>query len=322
MDYVRLGDCGLKVSKLGLGAMGFGSKDWRGWVLEADESRAIVDRALDQGINFFDTCDFYSAGRSEEILGQVLLRRVNRDEVVIATKVGMNMGPGPNDRGFSRKHLLKAVDASLARLGVDHIDLYQTHIWDRSSNLEEMVLAFDHLVKSGKVLHVGITDMPAWQFATCLHIADQHQASRFVSAQNHYNLIFREDERELMPLCRAENIALISYSPMGRGFLAGNRHNNDWGDTIRAKTDDFAQKLYYRDSDFEVANRVGEVANKLSITPTQVALAWVLSKPGITAPIFGATSPDQVDTAIAALDIQLSEEDCHYLETAYEPRGW
>jgi aryl-alcohol dehydrogenase-like predicted oxidoreductase len=320
MDYVRLGTCGLHVSRLGLGAMGFGSKDWRGWVLDVNESRAIVDRALDAGINFFDTCDYYSAGRSEEILGEVLLQRVNREDVVIATKVGMNMGPGPNNRGFSRKHLLAALDNSLQRLGTDYIDLYQTHIWDRGTNIEEMMEAFDYVVRSGKVLHVGVADMPAWQFSKALYTSMSRGWTKFVSVQNHYNLIYREDERELLPLCRDQGIGLISYSPMGRGFLAGNRSNDDWGTTIRAKTDDFAQNVYYREADFEVARRVGEVADKLNVQPVQVALAWVLGKPGMTAPIFGATAIEHVDRAIEALDLQLDGEDAKYLEEAYQPR--
>jgi aryl-alcohol dehydrogenase-like predicted oxidoreductase len=320
MQYVRLGNCGLMVSRLGLGAMGFGSKSWRGWVLEIEESRAIVDHALRAGINFFDTCDYYSAGRSEEILGEVLLDRVNRADVVLATKVGMNMGPGPNDRGFSRKHLIAAVEASLKRLRTDYIDLYQTHIWDGSTNIEEMMEAFDHLVRNGKVLHIGVADMPAWQFSKAMHIAEQHGWARFVSVQNHYNLVYREDERELLPLCRDQGIGLVCYSPMARGFLAGNRTTDDWGTTVRAKTDDFAQNMYFREADFEVARRVSEVAAKINVQPVQVALAWVLSRPGMTAPIFGATAIDHVDHAVAALDIHLDADDCKYLEQAYQPR--
>ena len=320
MEYVRLGNCGTKVSRLGFGAMGFGSKDWRGWVLEIDESRAIVDRALDAGINFFDTCDYYSAGRSEEILADVLVDRVNREDIVLATKVGMNMGPGPNDRGFSKKHLLSAVDNSLRRLRTDYVDLYQTHIWDRTSNIEEMMEAFDHLVRAGKVLHVGVADMPAWQLAKAQHTASSRGWTKFVSVQNHYNLIYREDERELLPFCRDHGVALICYSPMGRGFLAGNRSIDDWGTTVRAKTDDFAQNMYYREADFEVARRVGEVASKMSVQPAQVALAWVLEQPGMTAPIFGATAVDHVDRAVEALGMKLSPEHSSYLEAAYQTR--
>ena len=320
MNYRRLGNCGLKVSRLGLGAMGFGDKGWRGWVLDESESRTIVRKALDQGINFFDTCDFYSSGVSEKILAKTLLVDAPRQEIVLATKLGMNMGTGPNDRGFSRKHVFDAIDQSLLRLGTDYIDLYQTHIWDPSTNIEEMMGAFDDLIKSGKVLYIGTTDIPAWQFAKAQHIATLRGWHRFVSVQNHYNLIFREHERELLPLCRDQGIGLIPYSPMGRGFLANNRRKADWGDTIRAETDDFAQNVYFRDADFEVASRTAEVAKNMGVKPTQVALAWVLGQPNITAPIFGATKPEHIDEAIAAIDITLEAQDVAYLEAAYAPR--
>jgi aryl-alcohol dehydrogenase (NADP+) len=299
--------------------MGFGSKAWREWVLDETAARSIVRRALDAGITFFDTCDYYSGGVSEEILGRTLLADVKRDEVVVATKVGMPMGRGANSGGFSRKHLFAAVDASLRRLGTDYIDLYQTHIWDESANLEEMMCAFHDLVRSGKVLYVGATDMPAWQLAKALHLCEVNRWTRFVSMQNHYNLIFREHERELLPLCRAEGLGLIPYSPIGRGFLAGNRRREGFGDTLRAKTDDFAQKLFYRDADFEAAKRVGEVAAKLGCRPAQIALAWVLSKPAIVSPIFGATSIAQVDECVQALTIELGADDRRHLEAAYSP---
>ena len=320
MNYLRLGNCGLKVSQLGLGAMGFGDKSWRGWVLDENESRGIVRKALDQGINFFDTCDFYSSGVSEKILAKPLLVDAPRQEIVLATKLGMNMGPGPNDRGFSRKHVFEAVDQSLRRLGTDYIDLYQTHIWDPSTNIEEMMEAFHDLIKSGKVLYIGTTDIPAWQFAKAQHIAAMRGWHRFVSVQNHYNLIFREHERELLPLCRDQGIGLIPYSPMGRGFLANNRRKVGWGDTVRAETDDFAQNVYFRDADFEVASRVAEVAKNMDVKPTQVALAWVLAQPNITSPIFGATKPEHIDDALASIEITLERQDIAYLEAAYAPR--
>ena len=276
MEYVRLGNCGLKVSRLGLGAMGIGDKGWREWVLDEEQAGPIVRRALDCGINLFDTCNYYSAGLSEAVLGRVLLNDAKRDEIVIATKVGLPTGEGPNSGGFSRKNLFEAVDRSLERLGTDYIDLYQTHIWDPATNIDEMMGAFDDLVRSGKVLYVGAADMPAWQFAKALYAAERSGGARFVSMHNHYNLIFREDERELLPLCRDAGVGLISYSPMARGFLAGNRRVEGWGDTSRARTDDFAQKLYYRDADFEVARRVGETAERRGVEPTQIALAWVL----------------------------------------------
>lgn len=320
MNYARLGNSGLMVSRLGLGAMSFGDKSWRGWVLDVDESRVIVRKALDHGINFFDTCDYYSSGVSEQILAQTLLKDAPRQAIVLATKLGMNMGPGPNDRGFSRKHMFDAIDQSLKRLGTDYIDLYQTHIWDPSTNIEEMMDAFNDLIKDGKVLYIGTTDIPAWQFAKAQHIAVTRGWHRFVSVQNHYNLIFREHERELLPLCRDQGIGLIPYSPMGRGFLANNRRVEEWGDTIRAKTDDFAQNLYFRDADFEVAKRTAEVAEKNGVKATQVALAWVLAQPNITSPIFGATKPEHVDDAIETIDMTLDAEDIGYLEAAYGPR--
>ena len=320
MEYLRLGSCGLKVSRLGLGAMGFGDKGWREWVLNEEQAKPIVSRALDLGIIFFDTCDYYSAGVSETILGHCLADYVNRDDLVIATKVGMTMGTGANARGFSRKHLFEAVDRSLQRLGTDYIDLYQTHIWDRSTNIEEMMVAFDDLVRSGKVLYIGVTDMPAWQFAKAQQAAQRNGGVRFVSVQNHYNLIYREDERELLPLCRDGGVGLIPYSPMGRGFLAGNRSAEGWGTTTRAKTDDFAQRVYFRDADFEVARRVAEIAQRRGLEPTQIALAWVLSRADIVAPIFGATDVTHVDHAVAALDVVLEAEECEYLQGAYLPR--
>ena len=320
MNYVRLGNSGLKISQLGLGAMSFGDKSWRGWVLDEQESRMVVRKALDHGINFFDTCDYYSSGVSEQILSKTLMADTSRQDIVLATKLGMNMGPGPNDRGFSRKHMFDAIDQSLKRLGTDYIDLYQTHIWDPSTNIEEMMGAFDDVIKSGKVLYIGTTDIPAWQLAKAQHIAAIHGWHRFVSVQNHYNLIFREPERELLPLCRDQGIGLIPYSPMGRGFLANNRREGDWGDTTRAKTDDFAQNVYFRETDFEVAKRTAEVADKRGLKPTQVALAWVLAQPNIAAPIFGATKPEHVDDAVDTLKTSLEAEDFDYLETAYGPR--
>ena len=221
MEYVRLGSTNIQVSRLGLGAMAFGSRRWREWILEEVEAKPIIERALDYGINFFDTSDYYSGGESEAVLGRCLLSRVAREQVVIATKVGNPMGPSVTERGYSRKHIMHAVDASLRRLGTDYIDLYQTHIWDPETDLEEMVLAFDDLVRAGKILHAGITTMPAWQLAQCIGIARRTGRRAFVSAQNHYNLVHREDEREFIPLCRSEGIALIPYSPLARGFLCG-----------------------------------------------------------------------------------------------------
>ncbi len=321
MQHVRVGRSGLKISKLGLGAMGFGDLAWRTWVLPEETARPVVSRALEHGINYFDTCNFYSMGVSEEILGRTLKDLAPREAVVIATKMGNPMGPGPNEGGYSRKHIMAAVDASLRRLGVDYIDLYQTHIWDPLANLEEMMRAFDDLIQAGKVLYVGAADMPAWQFAKANSIADHRGWSRFTSMHDHYNLVFREDERELIPYCMAENIALLPYSPMARGLLCDPSRYDDGGRTERARTDDYALKWYHRESDREMARHVAAIAAEIGAKPGQVALAWVLSRPGVTAPVFGATDPSHVDEAVAALDLTLDQDHLAALEAAYEPRA-
>lgn len=315
MDYVRLGQCGLKVSRLSLGAMGFGDHAWRSWVLTLDDSRAIFRRAADAGINLIDTCDYYSSGASEEIVGTLVAEQGNRSEWIIATKAGNPMGRGPNARGFSRKHLFEAVDASLRRLRMDYIDIYQTHIWDKASHLAEMMEALNDIVRAGKILYIGITDMPFWQFATAYFYAVQHGLARFVSVQNHYNLLWREDERELLPFCRAQGVGLIPYSPMARGFL----HDRKRG-TERARTDDYTYKLYGRASDEAVCDAVADVARERGMSPAQIALAWVLRQPGVTSPIIGATRTGHIDEAIAALAIELSPEEVKRLEAPYLPR--
>jgi 1-deoxyxylulose-5-phosphate synthase len=319
MDYVRLGQCGLKVSRLALGAMGFGDRSWRSWVLPLDESRAIFRRAADAGINLIDTCDYYSSGVSEDIVG-ALIAEHNRSDWIVATKAGNPMGKGPNARGFSRKHLFEAVNASLRRLRTDYIDIYQTHIWDQTTNLAEMMEAFGDLVRTGKVLYIGITDMPFWQFATAHFYAVQHDLPRFVAVQNHYNLIWREDERELLPFCRAQGIGLIPYSPMARGFLCGRSRRIEATKTERAKTDDYTYKLYGRGSDEAVVDAVADLARERGVSPAQIALAWTLHQPGITAPIIGATRPEHIDEALAALTLELSAEDLHRLEAPYQRR--
>jgi aryl-alcohol dehydrogenase-like predicted oxidoreductase len=320
MDYVRLGRSGLKISRLGLGAMGFGDTSWRSWVLDLDQSRAVFRRAIEAGINFIDTCDYYSAGMSEEIVGTLVAEHGNRNELVIATKVGNPMGRDANARGFSRKHIIDAAERSLRRLRTDHIDIYQTHIWDKTTNLEEMTEAFDHLVRAGKVLYVGITDMPFWQFATAYFHAERNGLAQFASVQNHYNLLWREDERELLPFCRAQGIGLIPYSPMARGFLCGRARRLDATRTERAKTDDYTYKLYGRAPDEAVVDRVAELAAARDLTPAQVALAWVLHQPGVTAPIIGATQPAHIDQAVAALTVALTAEDQRALQEPYVPR--
>ena len=319
MEYVRLGSTNLEVSRLGLGAMAFGSRRWREWILEEDEAKPVIDRALEHGINFFDTSDYYSGGESEAVLGRCLLSRVAREQVVIATKVGNPMGPWATERGYSRKHIIHAVDASLRRLGTDYVDLYQTHIWDPETDLEEMVIVFDDLVRAGKILHAGITTMPAWQLGKCLSIARETRRRSFVSAQNHYNLVHREDEREFIPLCRSEGIALIPYSPLARGFLCGGRVPGD-GPTLRAQTDEFTHRWHGRRSDFKVAQRAERIAYRRGLFPAQVALAWVLTRPGIDAPLFGATQVRHVDEAVDALSVTLTASEIRSLEAAYEPK--
>ncbi|MGF7160946.1 aryl-alcohol dehydrogenase-like predicted oxidoreductase [Rhodoligotrophos appendicifer] len=319
MEYRRLGKTNLKVSRLGLGAMGFGDKAWRGWVLDRDAAKPVISRSLDVGINFFDTCDFYSMGESERMLADLLVSQVPRDSVVIATKAGNPMQKHVNGRGYSRKHIFEAVDASLRRLGTDYIDLYQTHIWDPETDLDELVDVFADVVKMGKVLYVGATTMPAWSFCSSLHIARFRALPAFVSMQCEYNPCHREAEREMLPLCRANGIGLVPFSPMARGFLSADRRAAE-ASTPRTKTDDYTGKLYYRESDFAVLEAVQSVAKRHEVTPSQVALAWTAGRTGITAPIFGPTAPQHVDAAVEALAIELSDEDVSAIEAAYAPR--
>jgi aryl-alcohol dehydrogenase-like predicted oxidoreductase len=321
MEHVNLGRSGLKVSRLCLGMMTYGAPAWRPWVLGEADSRPFVRRALELGMTFFDTADMYSQGVSEEILGRALRDFAARDQVVIATKAFFPMGEGPNDRGLSRKHLLDAIDASLGRLGVDYVDLYQIHRWDPSTPIEETLEALHDIVKSGKARYIGASSMYAWQFARALHLADRHGWTRFVSMQNHYNLIYREEEREMLPLCRFEGVGVIPWSPQARGFLAGNRRREGWGDTPRAKADDYGQRLYYSNADFAVAERVAEVAAARGVKPTQVALAWVLAQPGVTSPIVGASRLEHLEDAAAALDITLSGDERRRLEEPYVPHA-
>ncbi|TXH38979.1 MAG: aldo/keto reductase [Rhodospirillaceae bacterium] len=316
MEYVKLGSSNLKVSKLSLGAMGFGSHSWRKWVLESAQAKPVIERSLALGINFFDTCDFYSLGESERILGDAL-KGVPRHEVVIATKVGNPMHSHTNGRGYSRKHIFDAVDASLKRLSTDYIDLYQTHIWDNSTNVEELMDAFADVVRSGKVLYIGATTMPAWTFCTATHIARQRNLPPLVSMQCEYNPCHRESEREMIPFCRANNIAVIPFSPIARGFLSANRQKVK---TVRTETDDYGQQLYGRPVDYRVFDAVDKVAGNRGISSSQVALAWTLSKPGITAPIFGATDVKHVEEAVAALSVRLTAEEIQVIDAAYESR--
>ena len=319
MQYVNLGHSGLKVSRLCLGTMTYGDPAWRPWVLPEAEGRPFIKRALELGINFFDTADMYSRGVSEEIVGRALRDFGTRDRVVIATKAFYPMSDDPNDRGLSRKHLMSAIDQSLRRLGTDYVDLYQIHRWDPDTPIEETLLALHDIVRSGKARYIGASSMWAWQFATALHLAERHGWTRFVTMQNHYNLVYREEEREMLPLCREQGIGVIPWSPLARGFLAGNRRGPDKGETARAKTDEFAHNLYYAPSDFTIADRVVAVAQARGVAPAQVALAWILQQPGVTAPIVGASKMPQLEQAVAALDLTLTAEECRQLEEPYEP---
>jgi aryl-alcohol dehydrogenase (NADP+) len=261
----------------------------------------------------------YSAGASEQVLGRTLKEWTRRDEVVIATKVFFPMGEGPNDRGLSRAHLMSAIDASLRRLGTDHVDLYQVHRFDYETPIEETLEALHDIVKAGKARYIGASSMYAWQFARMLSKAEAGDWTRFVSMQNHYNLVYREEEREMIPLCRAEGVAVIPYSPLARGFLAGNRHRQGGGDTTRAASDDFAARFYYTDADFAVVDRVVDLAGRRGVKPTQIALAWLLGRPGVTAPIVGASKLDHLDDALSAVEIRLSEDEVAFLEALYQP---
>ena len=320
MEYVNLGSTGLKVSRICLGTMTYGSKRWREWVLEEEEGRPFIRRALELGINFFDTADMYSVGVSEEILGRALKDfGPSRDRVVIATKLFNPMGDDPNQRGLSRKHVRHAIDDSLRRLGTDYVDLYQIHRFDYATPIEETLEALDEVVKAGKALYLGASSMFAWQFAQMLYTADAMGLARFVSMQNHYNLVYREEEREMNPLCVEEGIGIIPWSPLARGFLAGNRRKEDFGETLRSKTDEYAQGLYYQASDFAVVDRVGEIARKRGVPNAQVALAWVLQQPGVTSPIVGASKMSHLEDAVAALSVKLDEAELKALAEPYTP---
>ncbi len=321
MQYVNLGRTGLKVSRLCLGTMTYGDPAWRSWVLTEEASRPFIQRALEHGVNFFDTADMYSRGASEEVVGRALRDFARRDEVVLATKAFFPMSDAPNDRGASRKHLMASIDASLRRLGTDFVDLYQVHCWDDETPIEETLVALHDIVRSGKARYIGASNMAAWQFTKALYVADRHGWTRFVSIQNQYNMVYREDEREMLPLCRAEGTGYIPWSPLARGFLAGNRRTADKGDTPRAKQDDFAHRLYYAESDFRIVDRVVEVAAARGVTPAQIALAWIVSQPGVTAPIVGASRIEQLDQSIAALDIALTGDERQRLGELYQPHA-
>ncbi len=318
MEYVRFGHTGVKVSRLCLGMMTYGSRKWREWVLEENEARPFVKRALDVGINFFDTADIYSTGASEEVLGNLLKALgVKRETLVVATKIFNPMSNDINDRGLSRKHILDGIDRSLERLKMDYVDLYQIHRWDYETPIEETMEALHDVVKSGKARYIGASSMFAWQLMKAQYAAERHGWTPFVSMQNHLNLIYREEEREMIPCCIDQGLAIIPWSPMARGFFSGNRRQDNGSDTARARTDAYARELYYRPEDFTVADRVQEVAKQRGVSGSQVALAWVLSKPYVTAPIIGASRMEHLDQAIAALDIKLTDGEIKSLEEPY-----
>jgi aryl-alcohol dehydrogenase-like predicted oxidoreductase len=321
MKYVRLGSTGLKVSQICLGMMSFGDQRTRAWALGEEQAEPIVRRAVEAGITFFDTADVYAEGVSEEITGRVLARLFpRRTDYVLATKVYFAMGKGPNDRGLSRQHILAAIDASLRRLGTDHVDLYQIHRWDPETPIEETMAALDTVVRSGRARYIGASSMFAWQLARAQRAAEIAGGARFVSMQNHYNLVYREEEREMLPFCLDQGIGVIPWSPLARGLLAGTRERGGVKKTVRAGADPFAETLY-GEADFDVVDAVRAVAAARERPPAQVALAWLLGRPSVTAPIVGATRLQHVDDAVAALDLALTGEEAARLEAPYRPHA-
>jgi 1-deoxyxylulose-5-phosphate synthase len=323
MQYARLGTTGLKVSRICLGMMSYGDPSWRDWILDEDAAEPIVRHAAEAGVTFFDTADMYSRGRSEEVTGRLLAKLFpNRDDYVLATKVYSPMGDGPNDRGLSRKHIMASIDNSLRRLDTDYIDLYQIHRWDDGTPIEETLGALHDLIRIGKVRYIGASSMYAWQFAKAQHAAERNGWAGFVSMQNHYNLVYREEEREMIPLCADMGVGLIPWSPLARGRLARTGDTGGTGDeglTVRGRSDPIADQLY-GDSDSAIVDAVREIAQKRSAAPAQVALAWLLRNPAVTAPIIGATKVGHVDDAVAAVDLTLDDDEVKALEQPYQPR--
>jgi aryl-alcohol dehydrogenase-like predicted oxidoreductase len=319
MDYVNLGSTGLKVSRLCLGTMTYGSSKWREWVLDEEASRPLIKEALEAGINFFDTADMYSLGASEEVLGRALKDYgPSREKMVIATKVFYPVGDDPNQRGLSRKHIMHAIDDSLRRLKTDYVDLYQIHRFDAATPIEETLEALHDVVRAGKALYLGASSMAAWQFAKMLYTADANGWTRFVAMQNHYNLIYREEEREMVPLCLDQRVGMLPWSPLARGLLAGRRR----GETVRARTDTYGHQIYrgdLREADARVIERLESKARSLGVAPAQLALAWLLQKPGIISPIIGVSKPSHLADALGALKIEVSEDVMRSLEEAYVP---
>ena len=319
MDIVNLGETGLRVSRVCLGMMSYGNDSDRPWVLDEEATEPFIRAAVEAGIFFFDTADTYSAGASEVATGRLVPKYLSRDEAVIATKVFMPMTPGPNGGGLSRKHILSAIDASLTRFGLDYVDLYQIHRFDPNTPIEETMGALDEVVRSGKARYIGASSMHAWQFAKAQHAAERAGGARFISMQNHYNLLYREEEREMIPQCIDQGIGVIPWSPLARGVLAGNRTRGGEKHTTRSETDVFTDYLYNQPTDFDVVDRVAEVAKERGVSPAQVALAWLLHKPGVSAPIVGATKLTHLEDAIAAEQLELGPEEIARLEEPYMP---
>ena len=321
MRYTTLGNTGLTVSRLCLGCMSYGNPGWRPWVLDDATSRPFFRTAVEAGITFFDTADMYSLGASEEVTGRALREFARMDEVVLATKVFYPMGTGQNMSGLSRKHIVQACEASLRRLGVDTIDLYQIHRFDDRVPIEETLAALDHLVRQGKVRHIGASSGYAWRMANALSTSERHGWARFVSMQNHYNLLYREEEREMIPLCRQEGVGIIPWSPLARGLLARPRPASDAPASLRAKHDDFGNQMYAGQVDWDIVDAVQSIAAARGISAAQVALAWLLGRPGVTAPIIGATKPAQLTDAVSAVDVELTSEEVAQLEAGYRPHA-
>ena len=319
MQYVNLGKTGLRVSRVCLGMMSYGNDSDRPWVLDEDQAEPIVRAAVEGGITFFDTADAYSAGASEVATGRLLPKFLSREEMVVATKVYMPVTPGENGGGLSRKHIMAGIDASLSRLGLEYVDLYQIHRWDPRTPIEETMEALHDVVRAGKARYLGASSMFAWQFAEAQYVADLHAWTRFVSMQPHYNLIYREEEREMIPQCIRQGVGIIPWSPLARGVLAGNRSRDDERRTTRSDTDAFTDYLYSQPTDFDVVERVAEVAAVRGVSAAQVALAWLLGKPGVTAPIVGATKPSHLDDALGAEQLTLSDDEVARLEEPYVP---
>jgi aryl-alcohol dehydrogenase-like predicted oxidoreductase len=319
MEYVNLGSSGLRVSRVCLGMMSFGDDSDKPWVLDQQAAEPIVKAAVEGGVTFFDTADTYSQGASEIATGRLLSKLLTREEIVLATKVFMPMTPGENGGGLSRKHILAAIDASLQRLNVDYVDLYQIHRWDNRTPIEETMLALHEVVRAGKARYIGASSMFAWQFAKAQHVAEHHGWTPFISMQNHYNLVYREEEREMIPLCVDQGVGVIPWSPLARGVLAGTRTREGERRTTRAGSDPFADYLYDQPTDFDVVERVAEVAGERGVPPALLALSWLLHKPAVSAPIVGATKVEHLHDAIAAEQLTLSEEEIARLEEPYAP---